>query len=68
MVMQIAFGIFFGVIFLAVLAIIILAVAYIVGKKQDDIPHFIKEPEPKPRKRKQTIQEWWDGYDEGDDY
>ena len=68
MVIQIAFGIFFGVLFLAVFAGMLIGLSYIISKGSEGIPRFIEEPKEKPRKRKSTIQDWWDRYDEGDDY
>ena len=68
MVIQIAFGIFFGVILLCLFAIILLAIAFYFGKREEKVPHFIKEPKEKPRKHKSTIQDWWDRYDDDEDW
>lgn len=58
MIMQIAWGIFVGFILIVVLIVAILSVAYIIGKKQDELPRFIEEP--KKRKPKAKVREWWD--------
>ena len=69
MIFQIAMGIFFGFLFLAVFVGVILGIAYIVSK-EDEVPHFIEEPKKrKPHKTTKTsVKDWWDRYDEGDDY
>lgn len=65
MVMQIAWGVFFGFLFLAIFVGIILFIAYIFGKKAEEIPHFIEEPR---KRKKTTIQDWWDRYDDDEDW
>ena len=60
MVIQIAFGIFFGFLFLAILAVVLFGVSYIISKPP--VPKYLKEP-----KTKTNIQDWWDRYEE-DDY
>ena len=62
MVMQIAWGIFVGFILIVVLIVAILSVAYIIGKKQDEVPRFIEEP--KKRKSHASVKDWWDRYDD----
>ena len=62
MVMQIAWGIFVGFILIVVFLVAILSVAYILGKKQDEVPKFIKEP--RKRKSRTSVQDWWDRYDD----
>ena len=57
MIMQIAWGIFVGFILITVLLVVILSLAYILGKKQDEVPRFIKEP--KKRKSRAQTKEWW---------
>ena len=57
MIMQIAWGIFLGFILIVVLLVVILSVAYIIGKKQDEVPKFIEEP--RKRKQKAKVKEWW---------
>ena len=64
MVIQIALGIFLGVLFLAILAGVIVGIGYIIGREQD-VPGFIEEPK---KKRKPTIQDWWDRYDDDEDW
>lgn len=62
MVMQIAWGIFVGFILIVVLLVAILSIAYIIGKKQDEVPRFIEEP--KKRKSRASVKDWWDRYDD----
>ena len=61
MIFQIAMGIFFGFLFLAVFAGVILGIAYIISRNEE--PEFLKKP-----RTKTSIQDWWDRYDEEDDY
>ena len=60
MTMQIAFGIFFGFLFLAIFVGLIFGIAYIIGSKQE-APRYLKEP-------KRNIKDWWYGDEEEDDY
>ena len=64
MVIQIAFGIFFGFLFLGIFIFLVLGFAWFVIKKQEDLPSFIDKPEKK--KRKTNVQDWWDNYDDED--
>lgn len=57
MIMQIAWGIFVGFILIVALLVAILSVAYVIGKKQDEVPRFIEEP--KKRKSRAHVKEWW---------
>ena len=61
MTLQIAFGIFFGFLFLAIFVGLIFGIAYIIGSRQEQVPKYMKEP-------KRSIKEWWDGDEEEDDY
>lgn len=61
MIIQIAMGIFLGVLFLAIFAGVLLGIGYIFGREQE-IPRFIEKP-----KKKTSVQDWWDRYGE-DDY
>lgn len=61
MIMQIAWGIFVGFILIVVLIVVILSVAYIIGKKQDEVPRFIEQPEK--QKTKAKVKEWWNDDD-----
>ena len=62
MTLQIAGGIFFGFLFLAIFAGVLLGIAYIVGSRQD-VPNYLKEP-----KQKRSIKDWWHDDEEEDDY
>ena len=62
MVMEIAWGIFVGFILIVALVVAILALGYVIGKKQDEVPHFIEKP--KKRKSRASVQDWWDRYDD----
>ena len=59
MIMQIAWGIFLGFILIVVLIVVVLSVAYIIGKKQDEVPRFIKKPET----HKSKVKDWWENDD-----
>lgn len=62
MIMQIAWGIFVGFILIVALVVAILALGYVIGKKQDEVPRFIEEP--KKRKSHASVKDWWDRYDD----
>lgn len=61
MIMQIAWGIFVGFILIVVLIVVILSAAYIIGKKQGEVPRFIEQPEK--QKPKVKVKEWWNDDD-----
>ena len=62
MIMQIAWGIFVGFILIVALLVAILSVAYVIGKKQEEVPRFLEKP--KKRKSRASVKDWWDSYDD----
>lgn len=56
MVMQIAFGVFFGFLFLGALFFLVLAISYVISKEQTKTPKFLEKP-------KRNTKEWFDDDD-----
>lgn len=60
---QIAFGIFFGFLFIGIFVFLVLGFLWFIIKKEEDVPEFLKDRE-KPKRKHASVKDWWDEYDD----